>query len=174
MPARGIQLSSLVFLSWLAACDSSPDLAAPSDPALRSVEISRENFKIEIEATFDCTAAGGEIVDVSGTLHVTDRTVLKEDGFLYIIANTNAQGITGTGRSTGATYQAPGMGLFIFKDRVNPASGQFTFFDLTHLVRTGPGGGGTLWGAKFMHHITITPTGHVTEHFVDASDCVAL
>jgi hypothetical protein len=171
---RAIRISSVVFLSWLAACEGPPDLAAPSDPALSSAEVSRENFTTPIEMSFDCTAAGGEIVDVSGTLHVADRTIQKEDGFLYIIANSNAQGITGIGRSTGATYQVPGMGLFKFEERLDPTSGQFTTFDLTHLVRTGLGGDGTLWGAKIMYHISTTPTGHVTEHLVEASDCVAL
>jgi peptidase E len=171
---HAIYLSSLVFLSWFAACDGSPETGTPGDPSLSSVEVSRENFKTEIEATLDCTAAGGEIIDVSGTLHVADRSIQKEDGFLYIIANSSAQGITGIGRSTGATYQAPGMGLFKFEERLDPTSGQFTTFDLIHLVRTGPGGDGTLWGAKIMYHISTTPTGHVTERLVEVSDCVAL
>ena len=176
MLIRSIPLSSLMVLCLLAACDGSPESAAPSDPSLSSAQVSRENFTIQIEASFDCTAAGGEIVDVSGTLHVTDRIVQKEDGFFYVTANTNAQGITGVGRSTGATYQAPGMGLFSLKIRPQ-ASGEssvVTFLDLTHLVRTGPGGGGTIWGAKFINHVTVTPTGHVSEHTIDASDCVAL
>jgi hypothetical protein len=50
----------------------------------------------------------------------------------------------------------------------------FTFLDLTHLVRTGPGGDGTLWGAKVNGHITVTSQGEIIEHSFDFSDCVAL
>ena len=167
-----IPLSSVLFLGILAACENSTEPAAPGGPSWMAV-VSRENFTTEIEATFDCTAAGGEIIDVSGTLHVTARTIQGKD-FFYAIVTSNAQGITGTGRSTGATYQAPGMGLSTFQERFDPTSGEFTFLDLTHLVRTGPGGDGTLWGAKIINHLTVTATGQLIDHSVDASDCVAL
>jgi hypothetical protein len=168
---RAIPLSSLVFLGLLAACESSTEPAVLPSPSLSSTEVSRENFVIQIEATFDCTAAGGEIVDLSGNLHVTDRLIQQEDGSSHLIVTSNAQGITGVGRSTGATYEAPGMGLFT---AVGGGAGSFTFIDLTHLVRTGPGGDGTTWGAKFISHVTVTPTGEFIEHTVDAGDCVAL
>jgi hypothetical protein len=174
VPTRLIPLSSLVLLTLLAACDDSPDPlgpAAPPDPSLSSAEVSGENFVIPIEATFDCTAAGGEIIDVSGNLHVTDRSIQQEDGSFQLIITSNAQGITGTGRSTGARYQAPGMGLFTL---LVAGAGSTTFLDLTHLVRTGPGGDGTIWGAKFITHLTVTPTGQFIEHTVDAGDCVQL
>jgi hypothetical protein len=173
MPDRSIALSSLTFLALLAACDSASEPTAPVHPSVTSAEVSRENFQIQIEATFDCTAAGGEIVDVSGTLHVADHLVQKEDGSFSLTVHSNAQGIRGIGRSTGAQYQAPGMGLFLLHSRPEKA-GEFTFLDLTHLVRTGPGGDGTTWGARFLNHVTVTPAGQITEHTVDAGDCVAL
>jgi hypothetical protein len=175
--AHGISLTSVVFLSWLAACDGSVEPAAPLDVSLSSAEVSRENFTFQIDQPFDCTAAGGEIIDVSGTLHQTTHVILKEDGFTYVTLTFNAEGITGIGRSSGDTYQAPGTGLDTFKFRFQPPGDSFiaTFHDLTHLVRTGSGGGaGTLWGAKINGHITVTPDGHVSEHSFDFSDCVAL
>ena len=72
-------ISKLVFLGVLAACESTNEPAAPSGPSLSAAGLIRENFKFELELTFDCTAAGGEIIDVSGTVHQTLTVVLKDD-----------------------------------------------------------------------------------------------
>jgi hypothetical protein len=147
---RAIPLSSLVFLGLLAACENSTEPSAPPDPSLSAAEVIQENFTVPIEATFDCTAA---VVAVAG------------------------QGISGTGRSSGATYQAPGMGLVNTRVHAQPLGDTFvaTFQDLTHLVRTGGGdAAGTLWGAKLSTHTVFTSSGQIIEHAFDLTDCIAL
>jgi hypothetical protein len=177
MHTRRIPLSSLVFLSVLAACDGSPEPAAPADPSL-AVGLQRHNLTFQLDLTFDCTAAGGEIIDLSGTAHETLTIVFHEDGSVNATIADAGQGITGTGQSTGATYQVTGMGLFSVKSQVQQVGETFvmTFLDLTHLVRTGPGGEGSrsLWGAKFIQHTTITSTGQVIDNVFDGTECVQL
>jgi hypothetical protein len=179
MRIRPITLScrSLVFLSLLAACEGSTEPAAPADPSL-SVGLVRDHFTFPIDLTFDCTAAGGEIIDVSGTAVETVTIVLYEDGSLHVTDAVAGQGLTGIGQSTGATYQVPGMGLTNITSQVQQVGETFvlTFLDLTHLVRTGPNGQASrsLWGAKFIQHLTITSTGQVIDNVFDATDCVAL
>jgi hypothetical protein len=179
MRIRPITLScrSLVFLSLLAACEGSTEPAAPADPSL-SVGLVRDHFTFPIDLTFDCTAAGGEIIDLSGTAHETLTIVFHEDGSVNATIADAGQGITGTGQSTGATYQVTGMGLFSVKSQVQQVGETFvmTFLDLTHLVRTGPGGEGSrsLWGAKFIQHTTITSTGQVIDNVFDGTECVQL
>jgi hypothetical protein len=177
MHTRLITLSSrsLVFLSLLAACEDMTKPAAPPDPSL-SVGLVRDHFTFPIDLTFDCTAAGGEVIDVSGTAVQNVTIVLHEDGSFNATIATAGQGLTGIGQSTGATYQVPGMGLTNLTSQVQQVGETFvmTFLDLTHLVRTGPGGDGTLWGAKFVQHLTITSTGQVIDNVFDATDCVQL
>ena len=164
-------ISRLVFLGVLAACESTNEPVAPSGPGLSAAGIIRDNFKFELELTFDCTAAEGEIIDVSGTVHETLTIVLKDD-FIHLTDAVAGQGLTGIGRSSGDTYRVPGMGLTNFTERVRESSDMFvfTFLDLTHLVA----GDGTLWGAKLIHHLTVTPSGQVVENEFDAGDCVQL
>jgi hypothetical protein len=177
MHTRRIPLSSLVFLSVLAACDGSTEPAAPPDPSL-AVGLQRHNLTFQLDLTFDCTAAGGEIIDMSGTAHEALTIVFHEDGSVNATIADAGQGITGIGQSTGATYRVTGMGLLSIKSQVQQVGETFvmTFLDLTHLIRTGPGGQGSrsLWGAKFIQHLTITSTGQVIDNVFDGKDCEQL
>jgi hypothetical protein len=175
MPTRPLALSCLLLLGALAACDGSPG-PTESRPSFSSAEVTRSNTVYQIDLTFDCRPAGGEVVEISGPLHETVTTVQKADGFTYATLTRNAQGITAVGLSTGAVYRAPGMGLRSSKFRFPRSSDSFvtSFLDLTHLVRPGSAGAGTLWATKIIGHITLTPTGKIIEQSLDASDCVAL
>jgi hypothetical protein len=148
--------SSIVLLSLLAACEGTTEpaaLAAPADQSLSAsaAGVIRDHFRTEIELTFDCTAAGGEIIDVSGSLVQTLTVVLKDEFIHFTFANAG-QGLTGVGRVSGDTYRVTGMGMNSFTEQVRPSGGTFvsTFQDLTHPVA----GDGTLWGVKFTesHH----------------------
>ena len=148
MATRHMPLSILIAICALAACEDPSELTALPDLARSRAEVTTENGTDLIDLALDCTAAGGEIVDLSGTLHFTVTTVVKE-GFVHATLTSNAQGMSGIGRSTGDTYRAPGMGLDMFKFRTQPSGESFnaTFHDLTHLVRTGAGGGAGRSGA---------------------------
>jgi hypothetical protein len=164
-------ISSIVFLSLLAACEGTTEPAAPAGPSLSAAGLTRHNIRFELELSFDCTAAGGEIIDVSGTV-IETLTIVEKDEFIHFTSAIAGQGLTGIGRSSGDTYRVPGMGLLNFTDQIRQAGETFvlTFQDLTHLVA----GDGTLWGAKFTQHLTVTSTGQVVENVFDAGDCVQL
>ncbi|HEX6434446.1 MAG TPA: hypothetical protein VFZ87_09385 [Gemmatimonadales bacterium] len=164
-------ISSIVLLSLLAACEGTTEPAAPGGPSLSPAGLIKEHFKSELELTFDCTAAGGEIIDVSGTV-VQTLTVVLKDEFIHFTFAIAGQNLTGVGRTSGDTYRVPGMGMTTFTEQVRPSGTTFVFTlqDLTHLVA----GDGTLWGAKFTEHITVTSTGQVVENVFDAGDCVQL
>ena len=164
-------ISSIVFLSLLAACEGTTEPAAPAGPSLSPAGLTRHNISFELELSFDCTAAGGEIIDVSGTVRET-LTIVEKDEFIHFTFAIAGQNLTGVGRTSGDTYRVPGMGMTTFTEQVRPSGGTFVFTlqDLTHLVA----GDGTLWGAKFTEHITITSTGQVVENVFDAGDCVQL
>ena len=164
-------ISSIVLLSLLAACEGTTEPAAPAGPSLSAAGLTRHNISFELELSFDCTAAGGEIIDVSGTVRET-LTIVEKDEFIHFTFAIAGQGLTGTGRSTGTTYRVPGIGVTNFTEQVRPAGNTFvlTSLDLTHLVARD----GTLWGAKFIQHLTVTSTGQVVENVFDAGDCVQL
>jgi len=108
-----------------------------------------------------CAAGGaGEFVQLSGTLHVLFVTTLDSRGGFHSKFHFQPQGVSGTGLTTGAKYQATGVTQGTFNGRVGFEQ---TFVNNFRIIGQGPGN-------NFMihenFHITVNANGEVTA-FVD-------
>jgi len=84
-----------------------------------------------------CAAGGaGELVDLSGTLHVLFHTTLDGNGGFHSKTHFQPQGVVGTGLTTGDTYQGTGATQSQFNGAVGEES---TFVDNFRLIGQGPG-----------------------------------
>jgi len=108
-----------------------------------------------------CAAGGaGEFVQLSGTLHVLFVTTIDSRGGFHSKYHFQPQGVSGTGLTTGAKYQATGVTQGTFNGRVGFEE---TFVNNFRIIGQGPGN-------NFMihenFHITVNANGEVTA-FVD-------
>jgi len=120
-----------------------------------------DNFTEEISLTqfVPCAAGGaGEVVDVSGTLHVLVSATVNGN-MMSGYAHFQPQGISGTGETTGEKYQATGITLITFKFSLQNGQVSSTFVNNFGLIGQGPGN--NLLVHENMH-ITLNANGTIT------------
>lgn len=112
-----------------------------------------------------CAALGaGEYVQLSGSLHVLFVTTIDNQGGFHSKFHVQPQGISGTGLTTGAKYQATGETQGTFNgDLVSGQPSEQTFVNNFKIVGQGPGNN---FMSHETFHITVNPDGTVTA-FVD-------
>ncbi len=122
---------------------------------------SNVSFPIDLIFFVPCAAGGaGEDVHITGDIHDLFHTTLDGRGGFHNEAHQNAQGVRGTGLTTGDKYQATGAAHFSFNGQVGFEQ---TIVSNVHII--GQGSGNNL----LMHqtfHITVNANGTVTA-FVD-------
>lgn len=117
----------------------------------------------QVSVFVPCAVDGaGEIVDLSGTLHVVFDTTLNNSGGFHTKAHFQPQGVTGIGRTSGDKYQATGVTQQNFNGNVGT---QFTFVNNFRIIGQGPGNN---FLVHQLVHITVNANGEVTA-FVDNS-----
>jgi hypothetical protein len=104
-----------------------------------------------------CAAGGaGELVDLSGTLHVLLHTTLDGSGGFHAKTHFQPQGVVGVGLTTGDIYQGTGA----TQNHLNGSVGEeSTFVDNFRLI--GPGPGNNLLLHETVH-VTVNANGVVT------------
>jgi hypothetical protein len=108
-----------------------------------------------------CAVAGtGEYVQLSGSLHILFVTTIDAQGGFHAEFLFQPQGISGTGISTGAKYQATGETSGTFNGKVGFEQ---TFVNNFKIIGQGPGNN---FLVRETLHITVNPDGTVTS-FVD-------
>jgi len=114
-------------------------------------------FLIDMVVFVPCANGGaGEEVLLSGNLHDVYHVTLTPNGGFRISYSDNPQGISGTGRTTGAKYQATG----ITRDNFGGQIGfEETFVNNFRIIGQGPGNN-FLVHENF--HITVHADGTVT------------
>ena len=109
-----------------------------------------------------CANGGaGEIVDLSGDLH-TLVTMTINGNNISGNAHYQPQGISGTGETTGAKYQATGITTENFKGSLQ--NGQFTDTFVNNFRIIGEGSGNN-YLVHEVAHITINADGTITVNF---------
>jgi hypothetical protein len=104
-----------------------------------------------------CAAEGaGELVDLSGTLHVLIHTTLDGSGGFHAETHFQPQGVTGIGLTTGDIYQGTGVNQNEFNGTVGEES---TSVDNFRIVGHGPGNNFLLHETL---HATVNANGVVT------------
>lgn len=108
-------------------------------PAQAAATTFTTSFSLPFEFTVfvPCAAGGaGEIVDLSGPLHILFVTVIDDQGNYHLKTHYQPQGISGTGETTGATYQATGETQDSFNGKIGY---EYTFVNNFKIIGQGTG-----------------------------------
>ncbi len=130
-------------------------------PAKAAVQIN-ESDDIALQVFVPCAAGGaGEIVDLSGPLHVLITLTINGNNF-SAKEHFQPQGISGTGETTGLKYQATGVTQTTTKGSFQ--NGQFnqTFINRFDIIGQSPGNN---FRVQETAHITFNADGTVTVFF---------
>jgi len=124
--------------------------------------VVNESDMITLSVFVPCAAGGaGEVVDLSGDLHSLITLTINNNNFSMYM-HFQPQGISGTGETTGLSYQATGVtqqttnGSFV--------NGQFntTFINRFDIIGQGSGNN---FRVRETAHITVNANGTVTVTF---------
>ena len=109
IPNRG---RVVALISALALAGGLLTLALLAKPAQAQTEgASSEQFPVAF--TIDATECAGELIDVTGTLHVVNHFTVQEDGTYHVNTHFNFAGGKGEGLTTGDMYVVPASGAAV-------------------------------------------------------------
>jgi hypothetical protein len=117
------------------------------------------NDKTNINLTIfvPCAAGGaGEVVDLSGPPHSLVSATINGNnvsGYFHF----QPQGISGTGETTGANYQATGVTEESFKSSLQNGQANLTFVNNFRIIGQGPGNN---YLAHESMHVSVNADGH--------------
>jgi hypothetical protein len=121
---------------------------------------------ISLQVFVPCAAGGaGEIVDLSGPLHVLLSFTINGNN-ISGVQHFQPQGISGTGETTGAKYQATGVTSTTFQQSLQNGQASETFINRFDIIGQGPGNN---FRVHETAHITFNAAGTVTVNFDDFS-----
>jgi hypothetical protein len=136
--------------------------------ALAKATTYNQNVQVPIDLLVfvPCAAQGaGELVQLSGPLHILFTTTIDDRGGFHSKFHNQPQGVSGTGLTTGASYNATGVTQGNFNGKVGYET---TFVNNFKIVGQGPGN-------NFMihetFHVTVNANGTLTA-FVDQTSIV--
>lgn len=121
------------------------------------------NYKTDLNMLVfvPCAAAGaGEYVQLSGSIHILFVTTIDSKGGFHSTYHFQPQGVSGTGLTTGAKYQATGVTQGTFNGKVGVSE---SFVNNFRII--GQGGAGKFLVHENIH-VTVNANGEVTA-FVD-------
>src|SRR5436189_1541651 len=91
--------------------------------------ITNVSVPVNIPVFIPCAAGGtGELVVLSGDLHVLARFTRSKSGGVHAAAHFQPQGIGGVGQTTGEKYQATGVTQDEFNARIGVEKHSSTIF----------------------------------------------
>src|SRR5579872_479922 len=120
--------------------------------------IQRIDIPIDAHVAIPCAAGGqGEIVALSGEVQMVFIVTSDASGGLHVETQSNNQGVSGIGTTTGDKYQ--GTGGNRFSSNTNGASSEITFVNRFQLIGQGPGNNLAIHETV---HVTVNANGDVT------------
>jgi hypothetical protein len=146
-------------------CTLLASMIVPANAAIQENDTTEINLSIFIP----CAAGGaGETVDLTGPLHTLITFTISGNnvsGFFHF----QPQGISGTGETTGARYQATGVTQESFKNSLQNGQVNETFVNNFRIIGQGPGNNFLVHETL---HFTINANGAVTvSHDNFSADC---
>ncbi len=156
----------------LVGCEQPPTAVAPvKAPGILSAAVTANSavtstssisVPIDLLVFVPCANGGaGEVIDVSGPLHIVSSFTISASGNVTDHIQFQPQGVSGTGLSTGAKYQATGLTEETANFRGLPFSS--TFVNNFYMIGQGPGNN---FKVHQTVHITVDANGVLTA-FVD-------
>ena len=138
-------------------------LLFPTAASARAISTT-SNLQLPVSLTVPVPCANGgagELVDISGTLHVLLSFTLSDSGRVTMKEHFQPQDVSGIGQTTGDTYRANGVTQQTTTlDGVDGAPFEFTFVNNFRIIGRGPGNN------LLLHqtiHVTINANGELTE-----------
>ena len=123
--------------------------------------VTNTSVPINITLFVPCANGGaGEIIEVSGPLHVLESVTFDGHGGFHVHVLFNPQDVTGTGLTTGDKYQGTGETQFDFNGTVGFTN---TYVNNFNMIGQGPGNN---FKVHENAHITVNADGTITA-FVD-------
>ena len=153
MKKIGIVMVALLIVTFMVGT------AALMMPALAKATTVTTNVKypvVWIEYVPCAMGGAGEMIVLSGDLHVLFHTTLDDTGGFHIKMHTQPQGLSGTGQTSGDKYQGTGVTQYSFNGKVGET---YTFVNNYRMIGQGPGNN------LLVHqnvHITINANGDMT------------
>lgn len=143
-------------------------LAVSIAPADAAVQVN-DKTDINLTVFVPCAAGGvGEVVDLSGPLHTLISFTINGNnvsGYFHF----QPQGISGTGETTGANYQATGVTKESFKNSLQNGQANITSVNNFRIIGQGPGNNFLVHETT---HVSINADGTVTvSHDNFSIDC---
>jgi hypothetical protein len=133
-------------------------LAVSTAPAGAAVQVN-DKTNINLTIFVPCAAGGaGEVVDLSGPLHTLVSSTINGNnvsGYFHF----QPQGISGTGETTGANYQATGVTEESFKSSLQNGQANLTFVNNFRIIGQGPGNN---YLVHETMHLSVNANGTVT------------
>jgi hypothetical protein len=128
---------------------------APADAAVQVNDKTNVNLTVFVP----CAAGGaGEVVDLSGPLHTLISFTINGNnvsGYFHF----QPQGVSGTGETTGANYQATGVTQETFKNSLQNGQANLTFVNNFRIIGQGPGNNFLVHETM---HVSVNADGTVT------------
>lgn len=118
---------------------------------------TNEQIPIAISVFVPCANGGvGELVELSGTLHVLTHVTIDDQGGLHVKQHFQPRGVSGTGLTSGDTYHGTGVTQSTF----NATAGfEETSINNFRVIGQGPDNN---FLVHSTFHVTVTPNGDVT------------
>ncbi len=127
-------------------------------PANAAVQVN-DKTDIGLTVFIPCAAGGaGEVVDLSGPLHTLISFTINGNnvsGYFHF----QPQGISGTGETSGAKYQATGVTQESFKNSLQNGQANFTYINNFRIIGQGPGNNSLVHETL---HFTVNADGSLT------------
>jgi hypothetical protein len=121
--------------------------------------VENDKTDINLSVFVPCAAGGaGEIIDLSGPLHTLVSSTVNGNnvsGYFHF----QPQGVSGTGETTGAKYQATGVTEQSFKSSLQNGQANLTFVNNFRMI--GQGAGNNYLVHETLH-ITVNADGTMT------------
>jgi hypothetical protein len=155
----------------LASCDAPVGPAQAPEIALSRAQVFHETVASPLPEDVDCTGSGGELIQLTGTVHLSSQLVEKQGQFAYVLVHHSVSGVTGTGLTSGRTYRGTGSTFEVEHARIDSSPIVSTVIDRTHLVQGGAGAAGSIWALKITTHLTISASGQVSSHDIEQVTC---
>ncbi len=136
--------------------------AAPASPSVTTnVKIPLHQFRF-----VPCAADGaGEIVELSGTLHILTRVTVDSAGGVHLTTHFQPQGVGGIGLTTGDHYRGTGVTRTTSNERSAGFPASSTFVNNVRVIGQGPGNNFDLHQTV---HVTVNANGDVTANVTNS------
>ena len=155
IPNRGRVLAVIWALALAVGLLTLALLAKPAQAQSQGATSER----LPIGFTLDASTCTGELIELTGTMHIVNHFRLQEDGSYHIISQMNLAGVKAVGQTTGDEYVVPAKSTAV---EHSVSSGQTIFGDARMDLVIGKGQSPDQVATSQVHYIVEVVDGEPT------------